>query len=85
MFVHRIRKYLGAYMVHLKGKVDAIVMSAGVGENSPAVRSLLLEGLEVQMLVSLQFCKLCLSETACYECIVRLGMFVVSTGYPRTG
>lgn len=46
VFVHRIRKYLGAYMVHLKGKVDAIVMSAGVGENSPAVRSLLLEGLE---------------------------------------
>jgi acetate kinase len=34
-------------MVHLKGKVDAIVMSAGVGENSPPVRKLLLADLEV--------------------------------------
>lgn len=33
-------------MVHLKGKVDAIVMSAGVGENSPPVRQLLLADLE---------------------------------------
>ncbi|KAL3156628.1 activator of C kinase protein 1 [Trebouxia sp. C0009 RCD-2024] len=46
VFVHRIRKYLGAYMVHLKGKVDAIVMSAGVGENSPPVRKLLLADLQ---------------------------------------
>ncbi|DBA68922.1 hypothetical protein WJX79_007881 [Trebouxia sp. C0005] len=46
VYVHRIRKYIGAYMVHLKGKVDAIVMSAGVGENSPAVRKLLLADLE---------------------------------------
>ena len=35
-------------MVHLKGKVDAIVMSAGVGENSPSVRKLLLADLEVR-------------------------------------
>ncbi|DBB14179.1 TPA: activator of C kinase protein 1 [Trebouxia sp. C0006] len=46
VYVHRIRKYIGAYMVHLKGKVDAIVMSAGVGENSPPVRKLLLADLE---------------------------------------
>ena len=48
VYVHRIRKYLGAYMVHLKGRVDAIVMSAGVGENSPPVRKLLLADLEVR-------------------------------------
>lgn len=47
VFVHRIRKYIGSYLVQLKGKVDAIVMSAGVGENSPPVRSLLLQDLEV--------------------------------------
>lgn len=29
VYVHRIRKYLGAYLVHLKGRVDAIVFSAG--------------------------------------------------------
>jgi len=38
VFVHRVRKYLGAYMVHLKGKVDAIVFSAGLGENSAYIR-----------------------------------------------
>ena len=47
MFVHRIRKYIGSYLVQLKGKVDAIVMSAGVGENSPDVRNLVLQNLEV--------------------------------------
>ena len=52
VYVHRIRKYIGAYMVHLKGKVDAIVMSAGVGENSPPVRKLLLADLEVGELAS---------------------------------
>lgn len=60
VYVHRIRKYIGAYMVHLKGKVDAIVMSAGVGENSPPVRKLLLADLEVGELSSSLF--LCLSE-----------------------
>ncbi|KAI9020634.1 acetate kinase [Hyaloraphidium curvatum] len=39
VFVHRMRKYLGAYMVHLDGKVDAVVFSGGVGENSPYLRS----------------------------------------------
>lgn len=39
-------------MVHLKGKVDAIVMSAGVGENSPPVRKLLLADLEVTLIIS---------------------------------
>ena len=29
VFVRRVRKYLGAYLVHLGGKVDAVVFSAG--------------------------------------------------------
>ena len=37
VFIHRIRKYLGAYLLQL-GRVDAIVWSAGIGENSAAVR-----------------------------------------------
>ena len=52
VYVHRIRKYIGAHMVQLKGKVDAIVMSAGVGENSPSVCKLLLADLEVGELAS---------------------------------
>lgn len=29
VFIQRIRKYLGAYLVKLEGKVDAIIFSAG--------------------------------------------------------
>eukprot|EP00271_Cylindrocystis_brebissonii_P004188 TRINITY_DN15761_c0_g1_i1.p1 TRINITY_DN15761_c0_g1~~TRINITY_DN15761_c0_g1_i1.p1 ORF type:complete len:410 (-),score=77.09 TRINITY_DN15761_c0_g1_i1:671-1900(-) len=46
VFVYRIRKYLGAYLVHLQGKVDAIVFSAGIGEHSAPVRKLICDGLD---------------------------------------
>lgn len=39
VFVHRVRKYLGAYLLHLDGRADAIVFSAGIGENAAGVRS----------------------------------------------
>jgi acetate kinase len=34
-----VRKYLGAYLLHLNGKVDALVFSAGIGENASYIRS----------------------------------------------
>ncbi len=37
MFCYRVAKYIGAYAASL-GKVDAIVFTAGIGENSPSVR-----------------------------------------------
>ena len=46
VFIHRVRRYLGAYLVELGGKPDAIVFSAGIGENSAYVRSAILRGLE---------------------------------------
>jgi acetate kinase len=45
VFCHRIRKYVGAYYAVL-GTVDAVVFTAGVGENSPAARAASLSGLE---------------------------------------
>jgi acetate kinase len=45
VYVYRIRKYIGAYMAAL-GHVDAIVFTAGVGENSPDIRERACEGLE---------------------------------------
>ncbi|MFN4245686.1 MAG: acetate/propionate family kinase [Brevinematia bacterium] len=45
MYCNRIRKYIGGYFFEL-GKVDAIVFTAGVGENSPITRKKILEGLE---------------------------------------
>ncbi len=46
VYVHRIRKYLGAYTAVL-GRVDAVVFTAGVGENSAVTRSRVIEGLGV--------------------------------------
>jgi acetate kinase len=45
VYCHRIRKYVGAYYAVL-GRVDAIVFTAGVGENDPRTRALSLAGLE---------------------------------------
>ncbi len=44
VYVHRLRKYVGAYLAVL-GRVDAIVFTAGVGENVAAVREDALSGL----------------------------------------
>jgi acetate kinase len=38
VFVYRIQKYIGAYAAALGG-VDAIVFTAGIGENSPYIRA----------------------------------------------
>lgn len=44
VYVYRIRKYIGAYTAAL-GQADAIVFTAGVGENSPDIRERSCEGL----------------------------------------
>jgi acetate kinase len=46
VYVHRIRKYLGAYLAVL-GRADAIVFTAGVGENDPEIRRRVISGLEL--------------------------------------
>ncbi|MEL7222665.1 MAG: acetate kinase, partial [Bacteroidota bacterium] len=46
MYVYRIRKFIGAYTAVL-GRVDAVVFTAGVGENSATIRSLVCSNLEV--------------------------------------
>jgi len=44
--VHRMRKYLGAYLVALGGEVDALVFTGGLGEKSHLLRTLVCQGLE---------------------------------------
>jgi len=41
----RIKKYIGAYYAEL-GHLDAVIFTAGIGENSPKIRSMCCEGLE---------------------------------------
>lgn len=43
--VHNVKKYIGAFMAEL-GRVDAIVFTAGVGENDTLLREKFCEGLE---------------------------------------
>ena len=45
VYTHRLRHYLGAYLVELGG-ADAVVFTAGVGENSAPTRAAALAGLE---------------------------------------
>ncbi len=45
VFCYRVKKYIGAYAA-IMGGVDAIVFTAGIGENSPDVRKSVCEGLE---------------------------------------
>lgn len=46
VYIRRVRKYLGAYFMHLDGQVDAIVFSAGIGENSAPMRREFCRGME---------------------------------------
>lgn len=45
MFVYRIKKYIGSYLAIL-GKVDAIIFTGGIGENSIKTREKVCAGLE---------------------------------------
>ncbi len=45
VFVYRIKKYIGAYAAAMGG-VDAIIFTAGIGENSPFIRELACKGLD---------------------------------------
>lgn len=45
VFASRIHKYIGSYAARMKG-VDAIIFTAGIGENSDTIRASVLEGLE---------------------------------------
>ena len=45
IFCYRIKKYIGAYCAVL-GRLDAIVFTGGIGENSVLVRSMVCSGLD---------------------------------------
>ncbi|WP_456277998.1 acetate kinase [Bacillus sp. AK128] len=45
VFAGRIHKYIGSYAARMSG-VDAIIFTAGIGENSDAIRARVLNGLE---------------------------------------
>ena len=46
MFCYRVKKYIGSYYAIL-GRVDALIFTGGIGENSTLVRALVAEHLNV--------------------------------------
>ncbi|MBQ7618469.1 MAG: acetate kinase [Desulfovibrio sp.] len=46
MLVRSIKKMLGAFFFLLEGKVDALIFSAGIGENDSLIRAEVMSGLE---------------------------------------
>ncbi len=50
MFCYRIKKYIGAYAAVL-GRIDAIVFTGGIGENSAPIRHKVVKGLEYMGMV----------------------------------
>lgn len=45
IFAHKVKKYIGSYAA-IMGGIDAVVFTAGLGENSPSMRASICEGLE---------------------------------------
>ncbi len=45
VFAYRVKKYIGAYAAVLPG-LDALIFTGGIGENAPAVRRMILDGLD---------------------------------------
>ena len=45
VYVHRLKHYLGAYLA-LLGRLDVLNFTAGVGENNPALRAAVVDGLD---------------------------------------
>ena len=45
MYTDRVAKYIAEYYLELEGKVDAIIFTAGVGENGPMFREIVLNKL----------------------------------------
>lgn len=46
IFVSRVRKYIGSYMVELEGNVDALVFTAGIGEHDARIRKMICDGMQ---------------------------------------
>lgn len=45
IFCHRLVKYIGAYAAIMKGKIDALIFTGGIGENSIILRKIVLSHL----------------------------------------
>jgi acetate kinase len=83
---HRIKKYIGAYAA-VVGGIDAVVFTAGVGEMSPAIRAMSLDGLEF-MGIKYSKEKNALAKTRNAECDItaegsKIKVFVIPTDEER--
>lgn len=45
IYCYRVKKYIGAYVAAMGG-ADAIVFTAGIGENAPRIRKMIMDGMD---------------------------------------
>ena len=77
MMTRRVKKYIGSYIA-LLGRVDAIVFTAGIGENSPTIRTKILDNLEV-FGIELDKAKNACNSTLISKKSSRIKLFVIKT------
>ncbi|BBG66118.1 acetate kinase [Hydrogenimonas sp.] len=77
IYSRRVRKYIGAYFA-LLGRVDAVVFTAGIGENSPKIREMVCSGLE-NLGIELDMAKNRAGETDISKDTSRSRIFVIKT------
>jgi len=84
MEAHNVKKYIGAYMAEL-GHVDAIVFTAGVGENDDILREKFCEGLEeLGIKLNKEVNKVTLARKGCGETVLstpdsKIKIFMIPT------
>ncbi len=47
VFAHAAKKFIGAFSTEMNGRLDAIIFTAGIGENAVSIREKICSGLEV--------------------------------------
>jgi len=79
MFADRVKKFLGAYLAVLGG-ADAVVFTAGIGENDSVVREKVCAGFEFAgMMLDTEANKSCSGECAVSTADSSIGIWVVPT------
>ncbi|TDH66473.1 hypothetical protein CCR75_005789 [Bremia lactucae] len=76
VFAYRVRKYVGAYALELGGDLDAVVFTAGIGENSAMVRE--------RVCQNLTFLGIELNDLSNAQSINGAGPVEIQTSHART-
>lgn len=78
MYVYRVKKYIGAYVVAL-GRVDAVIFTGGIGEHAAQVREMICEGLEESISLKIDKVKNQVGDQSIHSDESKIQLFVIAT------